>query len=298
MRTPPVMLETHLEGLELYNRGKVRDIYRVGPDLLIVATDRISAYDSVLASGIPWKGKVLTMLTLFWLEYLKDLTPSHFITADVDRMGPAVTPYREALQGRSMLVKGAEVIPIECVVRGYLAGSGWREYRDSGSICGIRLPTGLREADRLPEPIFTPSTKAVSGHDENITMDRAAEIVGGELAETLRGRSLAIYGRASRYAASRGIIIGDTKFEWGMHDAKLILIDEVLTPDSSRFWPADSYQPGRQQFSFDKQYVRDWLDSSGWDHAPPGPALADDVIQKTAERYLEACRRLTGKAPA
>ena len=297
MRPPVVVLETDLEGLELFNRGKVRDIYRLDPNLLIVATDRISAYDSVLGSGIPWKGKVLTTLTLFWLDYLRDVAPNHLITADVDAMSPEAAAHSELLCGRSMLVRRAEVIPIECVVRGYLAGSGWREYKETGAVCGMRLPEGLREADKLPEPIFTPATKAVSGHDENITMERAARIAGAELAEQLRERSIEIYRKASQYAAERGIIISDTKFEWGLCDGEPILIDEVLTPDSSRFWHADSYRPGTSQFSFDKQYVRDWLDASGWDHSPPGPALPDEVVSRTAERYLEACRRLTGKTP-
>jgi phosphoribosylaminoimidazole-succinocarboxamide synthase len=213
-------------------------------------------------------------------------------------MGSEVAPHKDILRGRSMLVKRAQVIPIECVVRGYLAGSGWREYSESGSVCGIRLPLGLRQADKLPEPVFTPATKAASGHDENITFERAAELVGRRLVETLRDRSLAIYRKASEYALTRGIIISDTKFEWGLSEGDLVLIDEVLTPDSSRFWPADTYKPGASPPSFDKQYVRDWLDASGWDHTPPGPALPEEVVQKTAERYLEACRRLTGKAPS
>jgi len=297
MDFPPVILETELEGLELFNRGKVRDIYRLGANLLIVATDRISACDSVLGSGIPWKGKVLTALTLFWLDYLGDVAPSHLITADVDEMGPAAARHRQVLQGRSMLVRRAEVIPVECVVRGYLAGSAWREYREGGSTCGIELPAGLREADRLPEPLFTPATKAQSGHDENISLKRASEIAGAGRAERMRDLSIALYLKAGEHAAQRGLIISDTKFEWGICDGGLTLIDEVLTPDSSRFWPADSYRPGTSQHAFDKQYVRDWLDASGWDHSPPGPALPDEVVGKTAERYLEACRRLTGAVP-
>jgi len=297
MQVPQAVLETNLEGLELFNRGKVRDIYCLGPDLLIVATDRISAYDSVLGSGIPWKGKVLTKLTLFWLDFLKGTAPNHLITADVRGMGAEVAAQRDLLQGRSMLVRKAEVLPIECVVRGYLAGSGWREYTESGNVCGIKLPAGLRQASKLPEPIFTPATKAASGHDENITAERAAEIVGQGPAMELRERSVAIYRKASGYAASRGIIISDTKFEWGLCDGELILVDEVLTPDSSRFWPADTYKAGTSPFSYDKQYVRDWLDESGWDHRPPGPALPEEVVLKTSERYLEACRRLTGELP-
>jgi phosphoribosylaminoimidazole-succinocarboxamide synthase len=297
MDMPEPLIETHLEGLELFNRGKVRDIYRVGPHLLIVATDRISAYDSVLASGIPWKGKVLTRLTLFWLDYLRDVTANHLVTADVGEMGSEVARHGRLLSGRAMLVRRAEVIPIECVVRGYLAGSGWREYSQTGSVCGVRLPAGLKEADRLPEPIFTPATKATTGHDENISMEQAAGLVGGRLAEDLRARSIAIYQKASEHAAERGIIISDTKFEWGVCAGSAILIDEVLTPDSSRFWPADGYRPGRPQWSYDKQYVRDWLDASGWDRQPPGPALPEEVVRKTAERYLDACRKLTGSAP-
>ena len=297
MEMSPVVIETSLEGLELLSRGKVRDIYRVGGDLLIVASDRLSAYDSVLPTAIPWKGKVLTALTLFWLDYLSELTPTHLITADPARMGPAVAPHAELLRGRAMLVRRAEVVPIECVVRGYLAGSGWREYRDSGTVCGVRLPAGLREAEELPEPIFTPATKAATGHDENISIEEMARLVGRALAGDLRERSIAIYRKASRYAAGRGIIIADTKFEWGMCDGELTLIDEVLTPDSSRFWPADSYRPGTSPFAFDKQYVRDWLDGSGWDHRPPAPELPAEVVEKTVLRYLEACRLITGSAP-
>jgi phosphoribosylaminoimidazole-succinocarboxamide synthase len=294
---PSVVLETNLEGLKLFNRGKVRDIYALGPNLLIVATDRISAYDSVLGTGIPWKGKVLTALTVFWLDFLRDVTPSHLVTADVEKMGEAVKPHSDVLRGRSMLVRRAEVVPIECVVRGYLAGSAWKEYQQSGRVCGVKLPSGLRQADKLPEPIFTPATKAASGHDENISHERARELIGARLADELRDRSIAVYCKASDYARDRGIIISDTKFEWGLWEGRVILIDEVLTPDSSRFWDADSYRPGVSPPSFDKQYVRDWLDESGWDHSPPGPPLPPIVAQKTAEKYLEACRRLTGRAP-
>ncbi|MFP4176786.1 MAG: phosphoribosylaminoimidazolesuccinocarboxamide synthase [Planctomycetota bacterium] len=292
-----VVMETDIDGLELLNRGKVRDMYAIEDDLLIVATDRISAYDSVLGSGIPLKGKVLTELTLFWLDFLGDITDNHLITADPAEMGSVAAENADILNGRSMLVHRADVVPIECVVRGYLAGSGWREYRESGTVCGIELPEGLEQADKLPEPIFTPATKAETGHDENIDMDRARDIAGDDVAEELRERSLNIYKKASEYAAEQGIIIADTKFEWGFHEGDLILIDEVLTPDSSRFWPADTYEPGQSQYSFDKQYVRDWLDDSGWDHTPPGPALPDEVVEKTTERYLEACRYLTGETP-
>ncbi len=291
------LMKTDFDNLNLFNRGKVRDIYELGDNLLIIATDRISAYDSVLGSPIPKKGNVLTELTLFWLDYLSDVTANHLITADPEDMGDAVKAHADILRGRSMLVKKADVVPIECVVRGYLAGSGWREYTGSGMVCGIELPGGLRQCDKLPEPIFTPATKAESGHDENISMEEAADIIGKELAQTLRERSLQIYAKANSYAAGRGIIICDTKFEWGFCDGELVLIDEVLTPDSSRFWPADSYQPGRSQFSFDKQYVRDWLDRSGWDHNPPGPELPPEVVEKTSQRYLKACELLTDRTP-
>ncbi|MFO7958584.1 MAG: phosphoribosylaminoimidazolesuccinocarboxamide synthase [Candidatus Brocadiia bacterium] len=295
---PEPVVETDLEGLDLVNRGKVRDMYALDDRLLIVTTDRISAYDSVLGSAIPWKGKVLTHLTRFWLDYLSSLTAHHLITTDVAGMGADVQRHRTLLEGRSMLVKRAEVLPVECVVRGYLSGSAWRSYRDSGSICGVQLPEGLEESDKLPEPVFTPATKAETGHDENIPFERMRGIVGDELAEEMRDRSLAIYGRAAAYAAERGIIISDTKFEWGLVDDELTLVDEVLTPDSSRFWPADTYEPGGPQFSYDKQFVRDWLDESGWDHQPPAPELPDEVVRKTAEKYLEACRVLTGDSPA
>ncbi|MFP4029109.1 MAG: phosphoribosylaminoimidazolesuccinocarboxamide synthase [Candidatus Brocadiia bacterium] len=294
---PQPVMETDLEGLDLFNRGKVRDIYEVDDNLLIVASDRISAYDSVLASGIPFKGKVLTQLTLFWVDYLSDITPTHLITADIAVMDESVQQHADILEGRSMLVKKADVVPIECVVRGYLAGSAWRSYKKTGKICGIELPEGMRQAEQLPEPIFTPATKAESGHDENIPMERAREIAGTEIADQLQERSLGIYKKASEYAAKQGIIISDTKFEWGLCDGELTLIDEVLTPDSSRFWPADTYEPGKSQYSYDKQYVRDWLDESGWDHSPPGPSLPMEVVGKTAERYLQACEELAGKRP-
>ncbi len=297
MTVSSAVMETNFDNLSLFNRGKVRDIYEVGDNLLIVATDRISAYDSVLGTPIPGKGKVLTALTLFWLDYLSDVTANHLVTADPEEMGEEAARHGEVLHGRSMLVRKAQVVPIECVVRGYLAGSGWREYRESGMVCGIRLPEGLRESDKLPETIFTPATKAESGHDENISIEEAADIIGDDLAGTLKRRSLDIFHKAGEYAAEKGIIICDTKFEWGLCDGELTLIDEVLTPDSSRFWPADSYEPGRAQYSFDKQYVRDWLDESGWDHSPPGPPLPDEVVEKTSQRYLTACELLTGRTP-
>jgi len=294
---PPAVTETNLDGLELVSRGKVRDIYALGEDLLIVTSDRLSAYDVVLPTGIPCKGQVLTHLTEFWLRYMAGIAPNHLITSDVDQMDPAVHRYADLLEGRSMLVRRAEVVPIECVVRGYLAGSGWRSYRKDGAVCGIRLPDGLVESEKLPEPIFTPTTKAVSGHDEPISMQDARRMAGVELADRMRELSLEVYSRAAEYAADRGVIICDTKFEWGLCDGELTLIDEVLTPDSSRFWPAASYRPGGPQLSYDKQYVRDWLDQSGWDHEPPAPELPEDVVRRTSEKYLEACRSITGSAP-
>jgi len=290
-----VVLDTNLPGLRRVNRGKVRDIYEVDGALLIIATDRISACDVILPTGIPGKGNVLTRLTLFWLEFLKGVVENHLITADVDRMGPKVRPHADLLRGRSMLVKKAKVFPVECVVRGYLAGSGWKSYQKDGTVCGIRLPKGLRESEKLPEPIFTPAAKAASGHDENISFERAAEIIGRETAERLRRGTIEIYRRASDHARGRGIIICDTKFEWGEADGRIILIDEALTPDSSRFWPAEGYQPGRPQPSFDKQYVRDWLIASGWNREPPAPALPADVVRKTSEKYLQAHEIITGR---
>ena len=298
MQMPDPLATTELPGLELVSRGKVRDIYALDDHLLIVATDRTSCFDVVLRTAIPWKGKVLTHLTQFWLERLADLTPNHMVTTDAAQMGPAVAPHAEQLQGRSMLVRRAEVLPVECVVRGYLSGSGWRSYRDSGAVCGIALPEGLRESDRLPEPIFTPTTKAESGHDLPMTMAEVESQIGAELAGRLRDLSIDVYLTAAEYAAGQGIIISDTKFEWGFVDGELTLVDEVLTPDSSRFWPADLYEPGRAQASYDKQYVRDWLDESGWDHEPPSPELPDEVVRQTAEKYLEACRLLTGTVPS
>ena len=292
---PNVVLETNLPGLKLLNRGKVRDIYDLGDKLLIVATDRISAFDSVLGSGIPGKGKVLTTLSLFWFDYLKDITRHHLLTGDVSEMGPAVAAQADQLAGRSMLATKTDVLPIECVVRGYLAGSGLKEYQRSQSVCGIALPAGLREADKLPEPIFTPATKAESGHDENISFERTIEIIGEARARVLRDRSIALYQKAAEYALGRGIIISDTKFEWGVAHGEVLLIDEALTPDSSRFWPADAYEPGHSQPSFDKQFVRDWLEASGWNKEPPAPALPHDVVAKTTEKYVEAYRLLTGK---
>ncbi|MFO8007722.1 MAG: phosphoribosylaminoimidazolesuccinocarboxamide synthase [Candidatus Brocadiia bacterium] len=297
MQLPEPVVQTDLEGLDLFNRGKVRDIYALDSQLLIVTTDRISCFDVVLQTAIPLKGKVLTHLTEFWLTYLNDLVRSHLITTDVERMGEAVEPYQDLLRGRTMLVKRAEVLPVECVVRGYLSGSGWRAYQREGAVCGVELPPGLQESDKLPEPIFTPTTKAESGHDEPITFEQMCAQVGRELAERVRDLSVAVYRKAADYAADKGIIISDTKFEWGFCDGELTLVDEVLTPDSSRFWPAETYEPGGPQDSYDKQYVRDWLDEQGWDHEPPSPGLPAEVVHRTVDKYLEACRSLTGAAP-
>lgn len=330
--TPAVVVETSIPGLPL-RRGKVRDIYdlteRTGqPLLLIVASDRISAFDVVLPTGIPHKGRVLTGLSLFWFDHLADLADTHFVTADLSGLGlaeaeearplstvgpgarnavrrtansgsPAIHQDRrslvEQLAGRSMVVRRAQVLPVECVVRGYLAGSGWREYQASGAVCGIELPTGLRESDQLPEPIFTPTTKAESGHDQVLTFDQVVEMVDRDRAEEIRDRSVALYTKAAGYARSRGIVIADTKFEWGLIDGDLILVDEVLTPDSSRFWPAHRYQPGRSQPSFDKQFVRDYLDTLDWDKTPPGPELPAEVVAKTTEKYVSAYEQITGR---
>ena len=291
-----VLLRSDIPELELYASGKVRDVYRVDNEhLLFVATDRISAFDYVLATGIPEKGKVLTQLSLFWFDLLRDVVPSHLVTADVERYPAVLNPYKEQLRGRSMLVVRADMVAIECVVRGYISGSAWKEYKQTGSVCGISLPSGLRESDKLPEPIFTPSTKALTGHDENISFERMAQQAGPEQSRELRDLSLKIYKTAADYARQRGIIIADTKFEFGRTAAGLVLADEVLTPDSSRFWPADSYQPGKAQDSFDKQYVRDYLEEIRWTKQPPAPALPAEVALKTTEKYLEAYRRLTGR---
>jgi phosphoribosylaminoimidazole-succinocarboxamide synthase len=273
----------------------VRDVYRVDGRLLIVATDRISAFDYILPTGIPDKGKVLTQLSIFWFDFLREVTPTHFLTANVDEYPPELRKFRGQLEGRSMLVKRAQMVEIECVARGYLAGSGWKEYRAQGTVCGIPLPTGLHESDRLPEPIFTPSTKAVTGHDENISFEVMCSVVGADLGARLRDLTLRIYSRAAAYAETRGVIIADTKFEFGFVDGELVLGDEVLTPDSSRFWPAESYQPGGPQFSYDKQYVRDYLESIHWDKQPPAPPLPAEVSGKTGEKYRQAYHVLTGK---
>ena len=291
-----ILLETDFPGLELRARGKVRDVYAVGDDFLIVATDRISAFDYILPTGIADKGRVLTQLSVFWFDFFRDLVPTHILTADVDQYPAVLHPWRRQLEGRSMLVKRARMIGIECVARGYLAGSGGKEYRASGSVCGIRLPAGLRESDKLPEPIFTPATKAESGHDENVSFETAASLVGEDTARRIKDLTLGLYTRAAEYAEARGILIADTKFEFGFVDGELILADEACTPDSSRFWPRESYQPGGPQASYDKQYVRDYLESIHWDKQPPAPPLPPEVAEKTSEKYREAYRAITGRS--
>jgi phosphoribosylaminoimidazole-succinocarboxamide synthase len=290
-----VVLETNLP-FPVVGRGKVRDIYDVGDVLLFVASDRISAFDCVLGSGIPCKGRVLTQMSLFWFEFLRDTVPSHLLADNVDEYPSGLASFGMLLKGRSMLVKKARMIPIECVARGYLAGSGWKEYRAQGTVCGIPLPKNLRDGDRLPEPIFTPAAKAQTGHDENIPFSAVAGQIGNELAERLRDLTLAIYQRAQQIAFERGIILADTKFEFGFVNDELVLADEVLTPDSSRYWPVASYRPGGPQFSFDKQYVRDYLETLDWDKRPPAPELPEEVVQRTSEKYQEAYERITGRA--
>jgi phosphoribosylaminoimidazole-succinocarboxamide synthase len=291
-----VLLQTDFPDLKLFASGKVRDVYQLGSDhLLFVATDRISAFDYVLAAGIPHKGRVLTQLSLFWFDFLKDIVPNHLVTADVSRYPREAQAYADQLRGRSMLVQRAEMFPVECVVRGYLSGSGWKEYKSTGSVCRIKLPAGLRESDQLPEPIFTPATKATTGHDENISFEQMTKLVDPEDSRKLRDLSLAVYKKAADYARQKGIIIADTKFEFGRTAAGITLADEVLTPDSSRFWPADKYSPGMSQQSFDKQYVRDYLEEIRWNKQPPAPALPADVARRTSEKYVEAYRQLTGR---
>ncbi|MFN3531707.1 MAG: phosphoribosylaminoimidazolesuccinocarboxamide synthase [Candidatus Brocadia sp.] len=292
------LLTTDIPQLKLCNRGKVRDIYEINDTLLIIATDRISAFDVVLPSGIPFKGQVLTGLSEFWFKYTADIVENHLITTRIENMNnDVIARHKDTLQGRSMLVKKVRVIPIECVIRGYLAGSGWEEYQRTQSICGIKLPPGLRESDKLPEPIFTPAFKATTGHDENISFSRVVDMIGKKLAEELKEKSMKVYLKASDYARERGIIICDTKFEWGItNDGKTILIDEALTPDSSRFWPQEDYEPGKPQHSYDKQFIRDYLLSIHWDKKPPAPTLPPDIIQKTSEKYLNAYKALTGRS--
>jgi len=289
------LTSTDFPGLRIYHKGKVRDIYEAGEHLLFVATDRISAFDCILPDGIPDKGKVLTQTSLFWFHFLRGVIPNHVVTANVDEYPVEFAPFQEALRGRSMLVRRAKMIQVECVARGYAAGSGWKDYQRTGAICGISLPRGLRESDRLPAPIFTPASKAETGHDENIPFSAVEEIAGPALAKRLRELTLDIYARAAKYAEGRGIVIADTKFEFGLIGEELVLADEVLTPDSSRFWPIDGYAPGRSQKSFDKQYVRDYLETTNWDKRPPAPQLPEDVIRGTAAKYREAYRILTDR---
>jgi phosphoribosylaminoimidazole-succinocarboxamide synthase len=292
----PVLRESRLPGIKLFSRGKVRDVYEVSGDrLLIVATDRLSAFDVVMNEGIPDKGRVLTQLSCFWFELFREEFSSHFLTASLADYPVELKPFADQLQGRSMLVRKAQPFPIECVVRGYLAGSGWNDYRSNGTVCGIPLPAGLKESDKLEQPIFTPATKAQEGHDENISWEETAARIGQAAAEELRTNTLALYTKAREYAEGRGIILADTKLEWGLRDGRVILIDEVLTPDSSRFWPKAGYEPGKAQPSFDKQFVRDYLISVGWNKQPQPPALPREVVEKTSEKYREAYRLLTGR---
>jgi phosphoribosylaminoimidazole-succinocarboxamide synthase len=309
----PALLTTDIPGLPV-RRGKVRDVYDLGDKLLLIATDRISAFDWVMPNGIPDKGRILTQISAFWFELLGGLSgavaglpgataglpssavPSHVLSLDLDEISLPATVNRADLAGRSMVVRKCQVVPIECVVRGYLDGSGWKEYRQTGTVCEERLPAGLVQCSKLPEPVFTPATKEESGHDINIPFARMVEGVGQQTADELRRRSIDVYSRAAEYAATKGLLIADTKFEWGWHDGQLILIDEVLTPDSSRFWPADQYQPGRPQPSYDKQFVRDWLETTGWDKNSPPPTLPGDVVARTRQKYVEAYERLTGLA--
>src|SRR5712672_2448723 len=291
-----VLLRTEFPDLQLHASGKVRDVYRIDEDrLLFVATDRISAFDYVLATGIPHKGRVLTQISLFWFDFLSDIVPNHVITADVEGYPQALQKYADPLRGRSMIVQCAEMFPVECVVRGYISGSAWKEYQASGKVCGIDLPAGLRESEAFPEPIFTPATKAVSGHDENIPFAKMCEIVGTESASHLRDLTLRIYRKAAAYARQRGNIIADTKFEFGRTAQGITLADEALTPDSSRFWPADKYTPGSAQESYDEQYVRDYLEQIRWNKKPPAPALPTEVASRTSEKYLDAYLQITGR---
>jgi phosphoribosylaminoimidazole-succinocarboxamide synthase len=290
------LLETSLPGLKPWRKGKVRDVYDLGDRLLVVATDRLSAFDVVLPTGIPGKGILLTQMSLFWFRLLADVVPHHVLTAAVDEYPVELRAFRDQLEGRSMIVVKTDVLPVECVVRGYLVGSGWKDYKATGSVCGIALPEGLRESDRIEPPIFTPATKAETGHDENISFETMAATVGMERAAQARRTSLEIYSRARAHAEARGIILADTKFEFGVRDGRLIWIDEALTPDSSRFWPKDGYAPGRSQPSFDKQFVRDYLETLSWDKQPPGPELPPDVVARTVEKYVEAFDRLRGEA--
>ena len=290
-----VLLKTEYQDLALFRRGKVRDVYDLADKLLIVSTDRISCFDVVLPSGIPDKGRILTSISVFWFDFIKDLISHHLITTDVEQYPESLRKYQSDLAGRSMLVLKTKPLPVECIVRGYLSGSGWKEYQQKQSVCGISLPPGLKESEKLPEIIFTPTTKADVGHDQNIDQAEVEKLVGKELAAALKKASIAIYQRAADYALKQGIIIADTKFEFGIHQDRLIIIDEVLTPDSSRFWPLEQYQPGRPQPSFDKQFVRDYLETLDWNKTPPGPELPKEIIEVTASKYLDAYRKLTLK---
>ena len=292
--TPQVLTRTDLPGIRLRARGKVRDIYESGDHLLLVTTDRISAFDCILPTGIPRKGEVLNRLSIFWFDFLRDTVENHLLTSDVEEYPAELHPYADQLRGRSVLVKKAEMVPVECVARGYLSGSGWKEYQATGSVCGIQLPTGLYESSRLPEPLFTPATKAETGHDMNVSFEYVSNQFGSDRMGRLRDLTLAIYRKAAAYAETRGIIIADTKFEFGYIGETLVLADEVLTPDSSRFWPKDQYKPGGPQPSYDKQFVRDYLEEIHWNKQPPAPVLPDDVARRTSEKYQEAYRLLTG----
>jgi phosphoribosylaminoimidazole-succinocarboxamide synthase len=291
-----IVLKTEFSDLKLVNRGKVRDLYDLGDSLLMVSSDRISAFDVILPSGIPSKGAVLSKMSEFWFSRMTDIVPHHIISTDVNAFPAGCGKYADILAGRSMLVKKAKPLPVECIVRGYISGSGWKDYQKTGAICGISLPPGLRESDVLPEPIFTPSTKAEVGvHDENISFEKAGELLGKQVAEKVRDLAIRVYNKAKAIAEQKGIIIADTKMEFGMLDGEILLIDELLTPDSSRFWPRDSYAPGRAQMSYDKQFVRDYLLSLNWDQKPPAPTLPEEIIEKTSEKYREAYKRLTGQ---
>ncbi|MFA5310885.1 MAG: phosphoribosylaminoimidazolesuccinocarboxamide synthase [Candidatus Omnitrophota bacterium] len=290
-----VLIGTDFKGLNIFRKGKVRDVYDLGDKLLIVSTDRISCFDVILPCGIPYKGKVLTAISRFWFDFTKELIPNHFISSELEEYPRELKIYGEDLSGRSMLVVKSRPLPVECIVRGYLSGSGWKEYKKEQSVCGIRLPAGLRESDKLPEVIFTPSTKADAGHDQNVSQGYIEGLIGKEIADKIASASISIYKKASDYALSKGIIIADTKFEFGIYNGEIILIDEVLTPDSSRFWPANEYAPGRPQASFDKQFVRDYLETLNWDKVLPAPVLPEDIITKTTQKYLEAYNRLTDR---
>jgi phosphoribosylaminoimidazole-succinocarboxamide synthase len=290
-----IVLKTEFNDLKLFRRGKVRDVYDLGDRLLIVSTDRISCFDVVLPTGIPLKGRVLTSLSCFWFDFIKGIVPHHLITTDVSRYPQEVQKYKSQLEGRSMLVLKTKPLPVECIVRGYLSGSGWKEYKKSQSVCGIPLPAGLKESDKLPRILFTPSTKAEEGHDINVNQQYVEDLIGKDIADKIARLSIEVYRAASEYALAKGVIIADTKFEFGLNNGEVTLIDEVLTPDSSRFWPSDKYAPGKSQPSFDKQFVRDYLETLDWDKTPPAPMLPAEVIEKTSEKYLDAFKKITGK---